>query len=161
MWSRDITNGSGERELFRQILLYLEANRPDLLDKILPKISELGRFDDYFVFETLGFQEKAFEIVGSAIIEGNGLAAKWTPREKSINKLMPKTYSKDQLQSMSLEQKLNLLSKDQKRKWLTARRLREYMGLSEKQYRKLLSKATNVVETQMCKKDWDLSLIHI
>lgn len=155
LWARDVTNGAGEREVFRQVLKYLETNRPDLLERILPKVSELGRFDDYFVFETLQFQEKAFEIVGDAILKGNGLAAKWTPREKALSKFKPKDMTKETFNALTFEQKLNLLNPSQKRKWLTARKFREYLGLSEKQFRNLLVKATKVVETQMCKNDWD------
>lgn len=37
----------------------------------------------------------------------------------------------------------------------TAARLREFMGLSPKQYRKLLVTLTDVVENQMCARQWD------
>jgi len=80
-WLRDARGGAGERELFRQILTYLEGNRPDLATKLLPKVPELGRWDDIFVFKTTELKTKAYTMLGDALREKNGLAAKWTPRK--------------------------------------------------------------------------------
>ena len=41
------------------------------------------------------------------------------------------------------------------RKGEVAREIREFFGMTPKQYRKSLVALTNVVETQMCSKDWD------
>lgn len=41
------------------------------------------------------------------------------------------------------------------RKGQTAREIREFFGMTPKQYRKSLVSLTKVVETQMCAKDWD------
>jgi hypothetical protein len=59
-----------------------------------------------------------------ALRDGNGLAAKWAPRENSKNKAF-------------------------------AKKLREFMNLSPRQYRKLVSGLTSVVESQMCAKEWE------
>ena len=83
-WLRDARGGAGERELFRQILTYLEGNRPDLAIKLLPKVPELGRWDDIFVFQTSGMKAKAYTMLGDALREKNGLAAKWTPRKGDV-----------------------------------------------------------------------------
>ena len=83
-WLRDARGGAGERELFRQILTYLEKNRPDLAVKLLPKVPELGRWDDIFVFQTSGMKAKAYTLLGDALREKNGLAAKWTPRKGDV-----------------------------------------------------------------------------
>lgn len=48
-----------------------------------------------------------------------------------------------------------LCAKWMPRKGLLSVVIREYLGLSPKQYRKLLVGLTKVVETQMCAKDWD------
>jgi len=48
-----------------------------------------------------------------------------------------------------------LCAKWMPRKGATAAKLRNHMGLSPKQYRKLLVGLTNVVETKMCAKEWD------
>lgn len=50
--------------------------------------------------------------------------------------------------------KNSLVAKWMPRKGLIAARIRNYMGLSAKQYRQLLVSLTNVVETDMCKKNW-------
>jgi hypothetical protein len=100
-WLRDARGGAGERELFRQILTYLEGNRPDLATKLLPKVPELGRWDDIFVFKTSELKTKAYTMLGDALREKNGLAAKWTPRKgetaveiRNFFGMTPKFYRK-------------------------------------------------------------------
>ena len=100
-WLRDARGGAGERELFRQILTYLEKNRPDLAAKLLPKVPELGRWDDIFVFQTSGMKAQAYTMLGDALRERNGLAAKWTPRKgetaveiRNFFGMTPKFYRK-------------------------------------------------------------------
>lgn len=92
LWLRDIRQGSGERKLFRDILQHLEVNAPEVCLKILPKISELGRWDDYFSFKTIEMKTLGFYYVAKAITEGNKLAAKWAPREKSTKKEIAKEF---------------------------------------------------------------------
>ena len=84
LWLRDVRGGAGERELFRQIVKYLEKNRPELATKLLPKIPEVGRWDDVLVFDTVDMKHKAFTMLGDALREKNGLAAKWTPRKGAL-----------------------------------------------------------------------------
>lgn len=83
-WLRDARGGAGERELFRQIMLYLERHNPALAEKLLPKVPELGRWDDILVFQTPRLKEKAFTMLGDALRAKNGLAAKWTPRQGKL-----------------------------------------------------------------------------
>lgn len=56
----------------------------------------------------------------------------------------------------SLNKKDGLCAKWMPRKGLIANRLRRYLKLNPKNYRKLLVELTNVVETKMCAKDWEL-----
>ena len=79
-WSRDARGGAGERKIFRDILGYLDKNRPDLAAKLLPKVPEIGRWDDIFVFKNKELKAQAFTMLGDALREKNGLAAKWTPQ---------------------------------------------------------------------------------
>lgn len=86
-WARDIRSGSGERELFRQVLRYLEKNhKNDLLEtKLLANVAELGRWDDLLIFETHEVKSKAYALIFDALEKGNnGLAAKWMPRKGPI-----------------------------------------------------------------------------
>lgn len=119
-WARDVRGGSGERQVFRDILKYLETKNPTDAARLLMKVPEVGRWDDVFVFESKDLKAKAFTMLGDALRARNGLAAKWTPRKGKI-----------------------------------AAEIREFFGMTPKQYRKSLVALTNVVETQMCANDWD------
>lgn len=68
-WVRDVRGGAGERELFRQVLVYLEANRPELAIKLVPKVSEIGRWDDLLVFQTQALKTVAYTLIGDALRE--------------------------------------------------------------------------------------------
>jgi hypothetical protein len=81
-WARDARGGSGEREIFRQILKYLDKHDPDSATALLKKVPEVGRWDDIFVVEKT--KPFAFTMLGDALREKNGLAAKWTPRKGSL-----------------------------------------------------------------------------
>ena len=50
-WARDARGGSGERKLFRDILVHLETTDTDAAKALLSKIPELGRWDDVFSFK--------------------------------------------------------------------------------------------------------------
>jgi hypothetical protein len=56
---------------------------------------------------------------------------------------------------VSLSNGDGLAAKWMPRKGQIAEKLRKFMGMSPKQYRKTLVNLTNVVETKMCAKDWD------
>jgi hypothetical protein len=83
-WLRDARGGAGERQLFRDILVYLEKNDAEAAKALLAKAPELGRWDDLFVFKTKALKEAAYTMLGDALREKNGLAAKWTPRQGPI-----------------------------------------------------------------------------
>ena len=119
-WARDVRGGSGERQVFRDILKHLEKVNPTDAARLLMKVPEVGRWDDVFVFESKDLKSKAYTMLGDALRARNGLAAKWTPRKGEV-----------------------------------AREIREFFGMTPKQYRKSLVALTNVVETQMCSNDWD------
>ena len=119
LWARDVRGGAGERKIFRDILKYMEVNDPESAKKILLRVPELGRWDDMLVANG-PIKDYSFSLIQSALMDNNGLAAKWMPR-----------------------------------KGKEAVELREFLGMSPKQYRKTLVNLTKVVETQMCAKDWD------
>ena len=120
LWARDARGGAGERQLFRDILTHLENTDPESATRLMTKVPEIGRYDDLFVFKTQDMKAKAYTMLGNALREKNGLAAKWTPRKGEV-----------------------------------AREIREFFGMTPKQYRKQLVAMTKVVETQMCANDWD------
>ena len=120
LWLRDVRGGAGERQSFRDILYFLNVYDPNAIEALLPKIAELGRWDDMFVLFEGQKAEKAISFYAKALTEGNGLAAKWAPRKGPI-----------------------------------ANQLRKHLGLTPKDYRKLVVNATNVVESQMCAGEWE------
>lgn len=81
LWARDVRGGSGERKVFRDILTHLETIDVDAAKALLHKIPELGRWDDLFSFKTTELKVAAYTLLANAIKDGNGLAAKWTPRK--------------------------------------------------------------------------------
>jgi hypothetical protein len=101
LWARDIRQGAGERAQFRNLLAQLDSKRPDLARKLMPKVPELGRWDDLFAYTDWANRQAAFAMIKQALAEGNGLAAKWMPRKGPIAveltrflELSPKAYRK-------------------------------------------------------------------
>jgi hypothetical protein len=128
-WARDVRGGSGERQIYRDILLWLEVNDPAILveSNLLENLPELGRFDDLFIFKTKQVQDRALDVFLIALTGNNGLAAKWAPRKGPL-----------------------------------AVDLRNRLGMSPKAYRKFIVRNTNVVETQMCAKNWnEINFSHV
>ena len=100
-WARDVRGGAGERQLFRDILVYLEKRDPDAALALLRKVPEVGRWDDIFVFKTPVLKSAAYTMLGDALRASNGLAAKWTPRKGQVASeiraffgMSPKQYRK-------------------------------------------------------------------
>ena len=119
-WARDVRGGAGERQVFKDILVYLAETHDLALKPNLGLIAEYGRFDDLLTLVGTYLENDALIIIENAIKAENGLCAKWMPR-----------------------------------KGQNAEKLRKFMDLSPKQYRKTLVNLTNVVETKMCAKDWN------
>lgn len=66
-WARDVRGGSGERQVFRDILSYLEKTNPTDAARLLMKVPEVGRWDDIFVFTDKDLKAKAYTMLGDAI----------------------------------------------------------------------------------------------
>ncbi len=81
LWSRDIRGGAGERQIFRDMLVNIEANHKEFLSPIMKAIPELGRWDDLLVLKTTKARTIAFDMIGAALQSGDGLAGKWMPRK--------------------------------------------------------------------------------
>lgn len=124
LYARDAREGMGERKVFRDVMTEFARNDYANAARVLPKIAELGRFDDLFAFVDTPLENEALKVFAESILDGNGLAAKWAPREKSAKKAL-------------------------------ASKLRNILGLSAKEYRKLLADNTDVVERDMCEDNWN------
>lgn len=84
LWARDVRGGAGERKIFRDILLWLELVNPEAAVLLALKVPEIGRWDDLLVFSGSPLKRLAYALIGRALIDGNGLCAKWMPRKGAI-----------------------------------------------------------------------------
>lgn len=119
-WVRDVREGAGERQIFRDVMKYLAEDHTDFLRKNIPYVSEYGRWDDLLTLIGTKLEADAFTQIRWGLEVKNGLCAKWMPR-----------------------------------KGPEAAKLRNFLEMTPKQYRKTLVELTNVVETQMCAKEWE------
>ena len=138
LYTLDIRNGKGERALFKSYFYTLIEMNKDCAIQILPYIPELGRWD--YVFEGIGteIEENVYELIRAYLMmdiknynenKPVSLLAKWLPSIKTHNK---KNYF-----AIKLAKKLNL---------------------TEKEYRKILSKlrdSLNIVEKHITNKEYE------
>ena len=102
LWARDVRGGAGERKLFRDILQDLAMTDQDRCIALMRKVPEIGRWDDLLVFAKDSVVEAvAFTMIKDALEAGNGLCAKWMPRQgeqaarlRSFLGYTPKFYRK-------------------------------------------------------------------
>lgn len=135
-WIRDCRGGAGERRFFRVVYHYLCEIEDKNAWFNLKNISEYGRWDD-LIYIALGtkFQDTAFEILKKQLgldiqCKTPSLCAKWIPSENASS---VKTKA-------------------------AANAFRKYLGMSHKQYRKMLSilrERINIVERLMSENRWD------
>lgn len=144
LWVRDIRGGAGERDTFRNMMQWLEKNHPDEMAAMVPVIAEYGRFDDLLIFTTPAIKKIAYDTIKNALLQKNALAAKWMPREQKMKR------SKDGSINMSSVANINRVKNN-----TIAKELADHMNLTPRQYRKLLSSLTDVVETKLCNKDYE------
>ena len=81
LWTRDVRGGAGERKIFRDILVDLATSDPYYCVSLARKIPELGRWDDFLVLFGTPCEEYAFACISQALEDGEGLCAKWMPRQ--------------------------------------------------------------------------------
>ena len=124
-WARDIRAGAGERRSFRIIMRHIAERQPELLTERL--IALIPQFGRWD--DLLVFFNTDCESFALKAI-GNALKSE----DSLCAKWMPREKSS---------------------KYLIARKIREYMEYSPKQYRKMLSSLSSVVETKMCADQWD------
>lgn len=121
LWVRDVRGGSGERQIFKDILVNLANNDEMACRALMVKTPELGRWDDLLALVGTPLEKDAFTLIENGIkVEKDSLCAKWMPRKGEV-----------------------------------AVKLRAFMEMTPKQYRKTLVTLTDVVETKMCAKEWD------
>ena len=102
-YNRDVRGGQGERRSFRVMFKYLCDFYPEVAIRNLANVPFFGRWDDIFVAFGTPVEKPALDVIASALKVGDGLCAKWMPREGKSNHrvamkimthlgLKPKTY---------------------------------------------------------------------
>ena len=132
---RDIRGGQGERRFFRVAMKWLAAYNTDAALRNLKHIPEFGRWDDLFVFLGTPIENEALNFIKHQLAldvqcKTPSLLAKWMPSENTSS---AKTRQ-------------------------TASAVRKYLGMTSKEYRKVLSalrKRINVLERLMSEGRWD------
>jgi hypothetical protein len=84
LWARDVRGGAGERKIFRDILVDLAKTDPYYAVYLALKVPELGRWDDLLALVGTDLEQCAFTEIEIALKEGNGLCAKWMPRQGEV-----------------------------------------------------------------------------
>src|SRR5574343_420341 len=80
LWARDVREGAGERQIFRDILNYLINHDQEVALRVLARIPELGRWDDVLEFIGTALETQAVDLISFALADGDSLCAKWMPR---------------------------------------------------------------------------------
>ena len=100
-WVRDVREGAGERQIFKDILTYLAENNTDVVKKNLSLIPLFGRWDDVLVLVGTSLEDEVFEMIKTGIQNEDGLLGKWLPRKGKVAnairnylKVSPKVYRK-------------------------------------------------------------------
>ena len=132
---RDVRGGQGERRFFRVATKYLAKYNTAAMQRNLIHVPEFGRWDDLFVFIGTPLETEALDIIKhqlalDAQCKTPSLLAKWMPSENTSSAKTVKT----------------------------AKVVRKYLGMSPKQYRKVLSALRariNVLERLMSEGRWD------
>jgi len=124
-YSRDVRGGQGERRVFRVILRDLAEKHPEVVKSNLHLIPEYGRWDDILTLFGTDVEGDALAFIRQALIVDSNALCA---------KWLPREKSANKV---------------------AANKIRRALDISPKQYRRLLSGLTKVVETQMCGKDWN------
>lgn len=124
-YNRDVREGQGERRTFRTMFRWVVNNMPETAEKNLGLIPKFGRWDDLI------------EVTRDTELESNAF----------------------EIIENALQDKDGLCAKWMPREGKAGhedfKKLRDYMGLTSKEYRKLVAGLSDTVEDKMCENDWD------
>ncbi len=136
-YARDVRGGLGERKVFRTIIRNLTRTSRSALIKNIQNIPEYGRYDDLLELMDTSCKKEVVEYIKEQLkkdianieTDNVSLLAKWLP---SINATNPQTVK-------------------------LGKRLAQCLNMSEKEYRKTLSKLRakiKIIENNLRKKDY-------
>lgn len=132
---RDVRGGQGERRFFRVATKYLASYDTNAMRRNLQYVPEFGRWDDLFVFIGTPLENDALNTIKHQLAldvqcKTPSLLGKWMPSENTSSQKTRKTAAK----------------------------VRKFIGMTPKQYRKTLSVLRiriNVLERLMSEGRWD------
>ena len=138
---RDIRGGQGERRFFRVCFNWLAKNYPEVALRNLINVAEYGRYDDLYCVDNTSISKNMYDLISNQIEKdlqslqsgdnvGVSLLAKWLKSENASS-----------VETKQLGDKT-----------------RKALGLSHKQYRKMLSALRtriNIVEKLMSENRWN------
>ena len=138
---RDIRGGQGERRFFRVCFNWLAKNYPEVALRNLINVAEYGRYDDLYCVDNTSISKDMYDLISNQIEKdlqslqsgdnvGVSLLAKWLKSENASS-----------VETKQLGDKT-----------------RKALGLSHKQYRKMLSALRtriNIVEKLMSENRWN------
>lgn len=126
LFIRDIRNGMGRRQSFREIVSYITDKQPTIdishILTFISKIPELGRWDD-LLYVDCQYSDHVFNLIKNGLENNDtkALCAKWMPRQGAF-----------------------------------ANALRMELGLNTpKEYRKKLVELSDTVEQKICANKWE------
>lgn len=138
-FARDVRGGMGERRLFRICFSWLANARPELVKKLIPLVADYGRFDDLL---NSGLEGDLWKTIVDYIVD-------------KLN---------DDLDNVAEGKPISLLAKwlpspttSSSRTRALAKKLYAALGMSEKEYRKTLSKLRaklKLVEVDASASNW-------
>ena len=83
-WVRDVRGGAGERQIFRDIIKFLEKRDQKDAARLMHKVPELGRWDDVLSVEDASLRIVAYSMIKRALESNDSLCAKWMPRKGKV-----------------------------------------------------------------------------
>lgn len=126
-WARDIRGGQGERKVFRTIINQLAHHSADILRPNISLIPTYGRWDDVLSLFSTPLERDALQLIDNSL-----------RNDPTVAPLCAKWMPREKSSKASF-----------------AKKIRHYMGLSSRGYRKLLSGLSSTVESDMCANNWD------
>jgi hypothetical protein len=68
-WSRDAREGAGERQIFRDIIVYMANHYKNVMEKNIHLIPEFGRWDDLLVLIGTPLEKNALNLIADTFSE--------------------------------------------------------------------------------------------
>lgn len=136
---RDAREGLGERKTFRTIIAHIANVEPEIGKALVGLIAEYGRFDDLLSLVGTICEDDALSVIKTQL--ENDLKAK---KAKKPVSLLAKWLPSCNASSHKTKENATIV--------------RKYLGLTERQYRKVLSELReyiDVVERKMSSGEWD------